>query len=246
MVTISSLDAKLRRLGRTLSSGPSVVDAVMAAVAGEEFSPSVRSAKLRRWSIRTLLVAACALLALGGWMIAQHEAMRHSRRLAGGSQKAGDTASVRTNVPVPAAVAVAPSSEPLSARTLQILSRTDSLFSTNIDKVLLATAKWGYIDTTGRVVIAAQFRSVKGFSEGRAAVKVEDRWGYIDVLGQMVVAAQFAYASDFSEGLATVEMDGKRGYIDPAGNVVIAPQFESSMPFHEGLAAVKPPGRRRR
>src|SRR4051812_20525185 len=40
--------------------------------------------------------------------------------------------------------------------------------------------KWGYIDTTGKLVIQYQFDQAWGFGDGLASVKIGERWGYID------------------------------------------------------------------
>lgn len=40
--------------------------------------------------------------------------------------------------------------------------------------------KEGFIDASGRIVIAPQFDKVKPFSEGLAGVMIGDKWGYID------------------------------------------------------------------
>ena len=71
--------------------------------------------------------------------------------------------------------------------------------------------KRGYIDTTGKVVISAQFGGY-GFSEGVA--------GYTMVSGATLtrrkrgIPAQFDHAIGFSAGLALVEINRKWGYVD--------------------------------
>lgn len=113
--------------------------------------------------------------------------------------------------------------------------------------------KWGFIDTSGAVIISPQFNSVAGFSEGLAAVAFDmDRtshnctdcdlnqhWGFIDKSGKIVVQPQYHSVSSFSEGLAAVmNDDGKWGYIDTKGELVIPFLFESAREFSEGLAPV--------
>jgi hypothetical protein len=86
--------------------------------------------------------------------------------------------------------------------------------------------KVGFIDKTGKVVIAPLFRETSGFSEGLAAVKIigsDGRyvWGYIDRAGEFVVAPQFRDARPFAGGLAHVTTaDGARRLIDSSGKVV--------------------------
>jgi hypothetical protein len=122
--------------------------------------------------------------------------------------------------------------------------------------------KYGFIDKTGKVVIAPQFAQARPFSEGLAAVSISGhwetkkslvprfeggKWGYMDATGQMVIAPQFAMAYDFREGLAAVlpkepaseEIVARYGYIDRTGRMVIAAKFTLACEFANGLAAVR-------
>jgi hypothetical protein len=127
-------------------------------------------------------------------------------------------------------------------RYLQALSGfSDGMAAFAVDK------KWGYIDKTGKTVIAPRFTSKKvtpavhPFTEGLAGVSVEDKWGFVDKTGKMVVGP--AYENEdgpgrFSEGRAAVPVGGKWGYIDKTGKLVVAAQFESGDAFANGLARV--------
>ena len=100
--------------------------------------------------------------------------------------------------------------------------------------------KYGYIDTTGEIVINPQFDDAAlHFPESLAQVKIGEKWGYIDKTGEIVITLQFEGASYFSEGLAQVMIGEKWGYIDKTGEIVITPQFEDASDFSEGLAHVK-------
>lgn len=105
--------------------------------------------------------------------------------------------------------------------------------------------KWGYIDTTGTLVIPAEWDVPGEFSSGRALVRkaVWNRessrlfWGFIDRRGTLV--GRFLEAQAFAEGRAAVAIDdGRWGYIDTAATVVIAPQFASVQAFSQGVANV--------
>ncbi|MHC4526738.1 MAG: WG repeat-containing protein, partial [Planctomycetota bacterium] len=105
--------------------------------------------------------------------------------------------------------------------------------------------RWGYIDSSGQVVIDKRFRAAEAFSEGLAAVKMgtdvwgqRGIWGYVNRMGKLVIKPQFEQASSFSEGLAAVKIADKYGYIDKTGQVVIEPRFEAGGPFEEGIARV--------
>jgi hypothetical protein len=114
--------------------------------------------------------------------------------------------------------------------------------STVLYPVTTAGSASGYIDKTGKMIIAAQFAEAGPFSGGLAAVRLKayGPWGYIDATGQVVIQPQFAAATPFSEGLAAVAIEdgGDWGFIDASGAVVIAPQFASAHGFSEGLACV--------
>ncbi len=96
----------------------------------------------------------------------------------------------------------------------------------------------GFIDSSGRMIIAPRFDDTFPFTEGRAAVRLGNAWGYIDTTGTMIIEPHFDYASTFSEHLAWVEIGGHRGYIDLTGRVVIAPRFDVASEFSEGRAFV--------
>lgn len=73
--------------------------------------------------------------------------------------------------------------------------------------------KFGYIDKSGKVIIAPQFFAAKDFADGLAAVRVEEtadsKYGYIDRTGRMVITPRFNQAGPFSEGLAPIGLDNR-------------------------------------
>jgi hypothetical protein len=112
--------------------------------------------------------------------------------------------------------------------------------------------KWGYIDTTGAVVIEPRFDSAEPFSEGMAVIEVDGNWGYIDTAGGFVIEPRYFLdmgggrrhrsapsARGFSEGLAAVRTGTTWGYINRAGAFVIAPQFDEAGFFDGGVARVR-------
>ena len=88
--------------------------------------------------------------------------------------------------------------------------------------------KWGYIDRSGRFVIAAQFEEASEFSEGVAAVCCDrGKTRYVDQNGRWAFEAGFARgvlnAGPFIEGIALVELPGGgEAYINLSG-LVVAP-----------------------
>ena len=88
--------------------------------------------------------------------------------------------------------------------------------------------KWGFIDTSGAVVVPIQFDHVWSFSERLARVEVGGKVGFIDRDGKQVIPCQFDSAEPFRDGLALVNVGGWAefgwsGYVDKAGRYVWRP-----------------------
>lgn len=119
--------------------------------------------------------------------------------------------------------------------------------------------KWGFVDTTGSLVISAQFDGAGRFFGDRGTVCIGDqnscegsleegqiaghRWGLIDKRGTIVVVPQFESEPIFSEGYSPVKVGNQWGYIDAGGTMQVKPRFGEAEPFSEGLAAVKIDGK---
>ena len=80
---------------------------------------------------------------------------------------------------------------------------------------------YGYIDTTGSVVIALQFSQVAPFSEGLAGVRTQKRWGLINDKGTVVLKPTYAGIKTFQNGLCAVQKGSVWGLINPSGEVIL-------------------------
>lgn len=100
--------------------------------------------------------------------------------------------------------------------------------------------QWGYIDTTGTMVIEPRFDNAARFSGGLARVRDGETVAFIDAGGQVVLEPEVDSVRHFSEGLAPARRaeDGPFGYIDRSGSFAIEPQFERAYAFSEGRAVV--------
>ena len=113
--------------------------------------------------------------------------------------------------------------------------------------------RWGYIDTTGAVVIEPQFwytadpgYGASGFSEGLALVFVGRKGGFIDTTGAWVLEPQWQGARDFRDGMALTFRRGDASvrFIDRTGALVMTPSGELYEGiFSEGLAAASRGGK---
>ncbi|HET6226551.1 MAG TPA: WG repeat-containing protein, partial [Bacteroidia bacterium] len=99
--------------------------------------------------------------------------------------------------------------------------------------------KFGFINSTGKVIIPPQFLNAENFSEGLAAVRVKGTYGYIDASGHFTIPAIYDYAQPFSEGVALVHQNDHSFFINQKGEKL----FEASYPlvnsFEHGLAYVQ-------
>ena len=100
--------------------------------------------------------------------------------------------------------------------------------------------KYGYIDTTGKQVIAPMFDDAYPFSSGLALVSMDKRLYYIDTTGNIVIDIDPYAARPFSGELAFVrEKEGRWGCIDKTGKFVIDYRYNMVGNFLQGIAAVR-------
>ncbi len=97
--------------------------------------------------------------------------------------------------------------------------------------------QWGYLDTNFDWHIEPQYAGARDFTNGYAAVLVEDEgWGYIDVSNRFQIAPVFQSADDFDSILAMVQHEDKWGYIDQTGRVLIDFVFDEAEPVFRDYA----------
>lgn len=99
--------------------------------------------------------------------------------------------------------------------------------------------KYGYIDSTGKVVISLQYDNAGIFTEGLGAVYVNGHWGFIDKANKMVIMPVYDRVDSFLNGLCAVSKDGIYSYIDAKGKKAFEGEFLYAEPFVHGSAAVE-------
>ena len=73
---------------------------------------------------------------------------------------------------------------------------------------------YGYIDTTGKVVIPFTLGYTAKFSNGLAIVQNENGTGAIDKTGKTIIPFQYTDIGDFVDGIAPASKNDKYGFID--------------------------------
>lgn len=96
--------------------------------------------------------------------------------------------------------------------TQEVASITTMPFSTL--KAKQQDGKWGFVDDNDVVMITYSFDDIRPFSEGLAAVSIDDKWGFLNLGGELVIPFNFindtATASETYQGVsAFVFKDGK-------------------------------------
>ena len=65
---------------------------------------------------------------------------------------------------------------------------------------------WGFMNTSGEIVIPSKYDYCSYFKEGMSLIKTGSGYGYINTKGDLVVDTIYSRASIFSEGLAAVTL----------------------------------------
>lgn len=90
-------------------------------------------------------------------------------------------------------------------------------------------------------VVEADF--VRGFREGLAPFRREDKWGYLDHQGNIAVTPQFESVDHFRGGVARARLDGAWGIIGTAGEWKLQPLYSKLENPREGLVPFSRDGR---
>lgn len=107
---------------------------------------------------------------------------------------------------------------------------------------IFENGKYGFINSSGQIVIKPIFLGAGEFSEGLSHARINGTYGYIDETGDFVIKPQFDYATPFNEGLAIVYKNGKPFFINRKGQKIFECNFSDIQQFENGIAPVKTSG----
>lgn len=106
------------------------------------------------------------------------------------------------------------------------------------------TKKWGFENTTGKVIISAKYDGVSEFVNGYAPVKLKNLWGFIDTNGKEIAQPTYNGVANFKDGYAPVLKGDKWGMIDTSGKEVISFKYSDIYYFDAfGSANAKKDGK---
>ena len=79
--------------------------------------------------------------------------------------------------------------------------------------------KWGFVNTSGEVIIKPTYDEARSFSNGVAAVKKDDKWGFINKDNKLVIDFQFTDVGYMGlNGLCPVRTDRLEDEIESSEN----------------------------
>lgn len=73
------------------------------------------------------------------------------------------------------------------------------IFNDTTYAAVMLNGKWGFIDSSGKMVIDPQYEDARSFANGYAAVRKDGKWGFINTEGKMIIEPQFENAKDFND-----------------------------------------------
>lgn len=97
--------------------------------------------------------------------------------------------------------------------------------------------KWGFSDSTKKIIVPIKYEGVKTFINHRSLVWLNSKFGFVDYTGKEIIPLKYDYAEEFKNGYVTRVGIGKGnnlkvGLIDTAGDEIISPQYELIEDFH--------------
>lgn len=99
--------------------------------------------------------------------------------------------------------------------------------------------KWGYADTTGKLIVACTYSRAMPFKNGYGAVESGDKWGMINLKGRQIVAPAYTTIEADADGIIRARKGAQWFYMDAAGKRIGSMALIMAGSFQNGLAMVK-------
>lgn len=101
--------------------------------------------------------------------------------------------------------------------------------------------KYGFLDTSGNVIVGNKFLQVQPYSNNLAAVK-NSAWGFVNTNGKIVIPQQYTETTSFFQQRAGVFNGVSWGFINPQGKLLVKYTYDSVGTFSMGVCPVKRKG----
>ncbi len=128
----------------------------------------------------------------------------------------------------------------MSLANIAVAKDTDMLYP------IIKNKLWGYINSSGKVIVEPKYKYASAFADGRGVVKTakpEKKIFCLDTNGKIVyeAPANWSGMKHYSNGLARVKDKKTRmyGYVDVNGKQVVPFKYNGAKDFSEGLAKVE-------
>ncbi|MDR3185624.1 MAG: WG repeat-containing protein [Christensenellaceae bacterium] len=103
--------------------------------------------------------------------------------------------------------------------------------------------KWGFVDRSGKEIVAPLYDELFSFKEELCCVEKDDLFGFINRKGVEVIPIEYDFTTSFSEGYACVCRNGSCGYIDKNNNVIVDFKYDAGTAVTDGSCRVKKDGK---
>lgn len=87
--------------------------------------------------------------------------------------------------------------------------------------------QWGFINTSGGLVIANRYEEVSSFAEGLFGVKLIGKWGYVNEREELIIQPNYDQIERFQNGLAVVMNAGKYGIINQQSEAIVKIDYDN-------------------
>lgn len=103
---------------------------------------------------------------------------------------------------------------------------------------------WGFIDTSGQVVIKHQYQNVHNFVEDVTLVKKDNLWGFINNKGEIIVPLEFSKAQKYTNiRVVRAKKDDYWYLYNLKGQLVVDKKFDAISPIINTKMSIKLKGK---